>query len=337
MLLVAFKHLCISRCASFSFYKFHFCCGQLCWQGFPLFFFFDPTVWRWEKQKKKKSQLTASSRLAFLINIIIICLSNYAGRKSIKTYKKVRFRVSVWIRATIYSWSEANSMFYTHVYINNNNQKKKKKVGPFALLYQFFFFLLPAGNCSKKRCRANSSRYTKTEGCPRSELHKYSDDLCFLFLSCFFHFYFWGLEDHCSVLAPFALFGIDVSLFLFLFFLVFFSFRNYWRWTLFPVFFFFWLPSIDSVWRGRDRASWRWWSLTSEHDRRFAIEAQKKKKKEKRVRLVIYEGCRNTYASKKKKNNIFWFSVFFCFTSSFFVSLALSLLLLSSFFSPLER
>ena len=159
----------------------------------------------------------------------------------------------------------------------------------------------------------------------------------FFSLAVFFHFYFWGLEDHCSVLAPFALFGIDVSLFLFLFFLVFFSFRNYWRWTLFPVF-FFWLPSIDSVWRGRDRASWRWWSLTSEHDRRFAIEAQKKKKKEKRVRLVIYEGCRNTYASKKKKKQHF---LVFCF---FFFSLPLSSFPLPFlyyycllFFSPLER
>lgn len=55
----------------------------------------------------------------------------------------------------------------------------------------------------------------------------------FFSLAVFFHFYFWGLEDHCSVLAPFALFGIDVSLF-------FFSF-------LFSVFFFPKLLKMNSL------------------------------------------------------------------------------------------
>ena len=114
--------------------------------GLSSFFFLIPQC-EDGKSKKKKSQLTASSRLAFLINIIIICLSNYAGRKSIKTYKKVRFRVSVWIRATIYSWSEANSMFYTHVYINNNNQKKKSRAFRSTLSV---FFSPPCGQLQQK-------------------------------------------------------------------------------------------------------------------------------------------------------------------------------------------
>lgn len=285
---------------------------------------------------KKKSQLTASSRLAFLINIIIICLSNYAGRKSIKTHKKVRFRVSVWIRATIYSWPEANSMFYTHVYINNNNQKKKK-VGPFALLYQFFFFLLPAGNCSKKRCRANSSRYTKTEWCPRSELHKYSDDLCFLFLSCFFLFLF--LRPRRSLLCSCSVCLVWYRCFAFFFsflFSVFFFPKLLKMNSLSCIFFFFTTLYWQRLTRQRSGfvtlvvVDFRTWQTLRNRG------AKKKKKKEKRVRLVIYEGCRNTYASKKKKTTFSGF-LFFFFTFSFFVSLALSLLLLSSFFSSLRE
>lgn len=205
-------------------------------------------------------------------------------------------------------------MFYTHVYINNNNQKKKK-VGPFALLYQFFFFSSLRATAAKSDVARIHPDIQKLNDVQDQNCTSIVMTFAFFSLAVFFHFYFWGLEDHCSVLAPFALFGIDVSLFFFsfLFSVFFLSEITEDELSFLYIYIFFWLPSIDSVWRGRDRVSWRWWSLTSEHDRRFAIEAQKKKKKEKRVRLVIYEGCRNTYASKKKKNNIFWFSVFFFF------------------------
>ena len=138
----------------------------------------------------------------------------------------------------------------------------------------------------------------------------------FFSLAVFFHFYFWGLEDHCSVLAPFALFGIDVSLFLFLFFLVFFSFRNYWRWTLFPVFFFF-LTTLYWQRLTRQRSGFvtlvvvdfRTWQTLRNRGAK-----KKKERKKKGCGLSFTKDAEtHTQAKKKKKKNFYCFFFFFFF------------------------